>query len=564
MNAKRGVIVATAVATVFLVAMVGAVSAHCNQTANPNCHGCCYVNSSNGCIWCYECGDTVTQSCTFDGNLTCPCTSWGLKIGADGITIDGAGYKITGSVNAPNCNCNITYVSVENTSSAYPAKHSGIINYGSPGKNNTVIKNLEIENFCTGIGLRRADYTTVIDCKIHDNGKTGALGSCTHGIHMSETNHCKIERNSIYNNTGTGTGCTAGGDGIFMYGEAGPGKNWGDWNTIKQNHLYNNRWSGLLARHKCMHNTVEYNNASGNGFGGIVPLCKMSKYWTIRYNVISNNNMFGLKTQGSYNTIECNTIINNDKIGLEIVSSAGPPPPGGHGKNNTVTNNTICGHTVKDIKTTAGNWGNIFDENTCDTPGACDWNCNNLISTYYDYDGDGYYSKDPAGCTCNNTLDVGSCCNPGLFNASGAGTHCANCDCIYPGPGTDPNDCDDSILGTPINWYCDDDGDGYISSTPSGSGAPGGMPPGCQLTPGDDCDDTKPNVNPGATEDCYDGIDNDCDGLIDGNDPDCVVPTPTPTPPPEEVPAITPLGFLLALISLFGLAAVAMRKMYKR
>jgi hypothetical protein len=34
--------------------------------------------------------------------------------------------------------------------------------------------------------------------------------------------------------------------------------------------------------------------------------------------------------------------------------------------------------------------------------------------------------------------------------------------------------------------------------------------------------------------------------------------------PIEEVPAITPLSFVLALLSLFGLAAFAMRKMYKR
>ena len=31
-----------------------------------------------------------------------------------------------------------------------------------------------------------------------------------------------------------------------------------------------------------------------------------------------------------------------------------------------------------------------------------------------------------------------------------------------------------------------------------------------------------------------------------------------------EVPAITPLSFLLALLSLLGLGAIAMRKMYKR
>ena len=40
-------------------------------------------------------------------------------------------------------------------------------------------------------------------------------------------------------------------------------------------------------------------------------------------------------------------------------------------------------------------------------------------------------------------------------------------------------------------------------------------------------------------------------------------PTPTPTPTPKPVPAITPLGFIVALVSLFGLAAVAMREYIK-
>lgn len=64
---------------------------------------------------------------------------------------------------------------------------------------------------------------------------------------------------------------------------------------------------------------------------------------------------------------------------------------------------------------------------------------------------------------------------------------------------------------TPCNASAlvDGDGDGFSVCT-DGSG----------VTPtGDDCDDADADVNPGATEDCADGIDNDCDGASDAGDP---------------------------------------------
>ncbi len=43
---------------------------------------------------------------------------------------------------------------------------------------------------------------------------------------------------------------------------------------------------------------------------------------------------------------------------------------------------------------------------------------------------------------------------------------------------------------------------------------------------GDDCDDSDAAINPAADEDCYDGVDNDCNDLIDADDPVCACDTP--------------------------------------
>ncbi len=81
---------------------------------------------------------------------------------------------------------------------------------------------------------------------------------------------------------------------------------------------------------------------------------------------------------------------------------------------------------------------------------------------------------------------------------------------------TSNNDCDDNNASSTalISFYQDLDGDGF--------GNPLVMIQNCSQPVGyvssnTDCDDTRAAVHPGAIDICYDGLDNDCNGIIDNN-----------------------------------------------
>ena len=83
------------------------------------------------------------------------------------------------------------------------------------------------------------------------------------------------------------------------------------------------------------------------------------------------------------------------------------------------------------------------------------------------------------------------------------GVACGECDDLDPCT----TDSCDHISGECINEPLDADNDGYESML---------APDGVTSCPGDDCDDNDDTVYPGAPEVCMDGIDQDCDTLIDG------------------------------------------------
>jgi hypothetical protein len=89
---------------------------------------------------------------------------------------------------------------------------------------------------------------------------------------------------------------------------------------------------------------------------------------------------------------------------------------------------------------------------------------------------------------------------------------------------SDPTDAKDAYLAGDLCYFCvndakctttctDSDGDGY--SVNGGS---------CGQV---DCDDSNSSVNPGAVENCTNGVDDDCDGFADGFDADCGACLPT-------------------------------------
>jgi len=142
-----------------------------------------------------------------------------------------------------------------------------------------------------------------------------------------------------------------------------------------------------------------------------------------------------------------------------------------------------------------------------------DNNCNNqtdegLVSTYFlDNDSDGFGDSDNFLVTCNPPS-----------NYVTDNTDCDDDDgTVYPGA---PELCDGQINNCNTSTLplieVDNDGDGYVECTLNG-GWDGGNP----TKSGGDCNDSNPNVNPGASDVCDDNIDNNCDGIIDFGCGDC-------------------------------------------
>jgi hypothetical protein len=233
----------------------------------------------------------------------------------------------------------------------------------------------------------------------------------------------------------------------------------------------------------------------------------------------------------------CGDGVDNNCDGTIDEAGCACPDSDGDGHTASVCGGTDCNDADPAINPAAAEVCNDEIDNDCDAQSDCndvdcssDTGCQTCVAT--DLDGDGYST---AGGTCGpiDCNDADPAINPGAAEVcDGKDNNCdgyqsstdmdndgdgypicaGDCDdtdaTTYPGA---PELCDgknnDCASGVPANEQ-DNDADGYRI---------------CE----NDCNDSDPTIHPGVAEDatapanCTDGIDNDCDGLIDTSDSGC-------------------------------------------
>ena len=158
---------------------------------------------------------------------------------------------------------------------------------------------------------------------------------------------------------------------------------------------------------------------------------------------------------------------------------------------------------ISGIPSTCTAGGNDCNDDNFDVkPGATE-TCDLIDNNCNDATDEGCYCT-PDGITNSCGISVGECRQGTQTCSSGEWNTCTG----NIGPTTETCDGKDNNCNGAVDEGCDDDDDDYCDIGITFSGTPD------TCTAGNDCDDSKFNVKPGATEAC-DLIDNDCDNSID-------------------------------------------------
>ncbi|MBD3263250.1 PGF-pre-PGF domain-containing protein [Candidatus Woesearchaeota archaeon] len=341
--------------------------------------------------------------------------------------------------------------------------NSGVrIDSASGGNKNVTIENVTVYNSTYGFYLK-----DVINGTIPDN----IIYNATHGMYLETVVDIPFRNNEIYNISKNaihiGNGCYP------------PG------NTFADNTIHNNTGNGfnVSSQSQRIENNTIYN--TGNKSFNYAAI----KVWAIN-NIIKSNNITDDGIQiinANHTSILGNTITNPADYGIYLNSS----------NETNVTKNIINGSGCVGINLTGTNVNWIYNNYI---------NCSGGINAFDD--GTNYWNI-TYNCAGISNLINGSCMGGNYWGD-------------YSGNDTDDDGIGNTSLpynstsnitngGDYLPLVClDADGDGYSPSPYFTSY--------CGVR---DCNDGNSAVNPGASENCNNNIDDDCDGKIDCDDNDC-------------------------------------------
>jgi parallel beta-helix repeat protein len=238
-----------------------------------------------------SCGQTITTNTALTGDLNCgTSTAAGIKIGANGITLDCNGHTITGS--------------------------GGPYGISLVGRTGVTVENCYVSHWANGFTL--GSSSTLVKCTASSNG---------YGFVLSGSDSNTLMGDLASNNFGDGF--------LLMASSSG--------NTLRSNTAEGNFHGFSLESSNgnvLTGNTANSNGASGNGYGFYV---SSSSSNTLSSNkAISNGYGFYVSTGSSGNTISGNAANSNQRYGYYDQTSGS----GTAGTANTYTEDTCSGNTI--------------------------------------------------------------------------------------------------------------------------------------------------------------------------------------------------------------------------